>query len=380
MVHFWMIDEPSDERDALILRLRQEDLEVHVPAGVNELIQPPSLGRLDLVMVNVTLLGSEWLPSVRGLHERMQADGGVLLIVGPDRRRREIEARFPPGSFDFVAAPVRVETVWRHLETHLSLLRLRRELCLQNERLQQENARLFEAQQRNAQALKLTAQDIRTRLTVVLGKLSLEGDLYGAHGQDLRCYAETMLRTLQKLEKIEAALEGRIAVESRPVNLSEMLAAHAATFRTRAAAKQQRLRCELEPDCLTLADPIKIWDVLEPILENAAKFSPVGGEIVLRLKCDEGCFTIAVDDAGPGVEHESIEALLQFPGRFRAGCEGEPLCDFGLGLHIAYAYARLLGGRLALSKSTVTSGSSFSVTLPRESLPEHLAATGASFP
>ncbi|CAM2006567.1 sensor histidine kinase [Acanthopleuribacter pedis] len=381
MVQFWMIDELSPDHQSLIDRLAEEQLEIHHPKAVAPLLSREPNGEPTLVLVNVAFLGADWAGSIRAIQEAIARDGGVLLILGHVRRRREIEARFQPGSFDFVAAPLQAEDVWRHVETHLSLLRLRRELCLQNDRLKQENTRLFEAQQRNAQALKLTAQDIRTRLTVVLGKLSLEGDLYGEQGRDLRRYAETMLRTLQKLEKIEAALEGRIAVENRPVNLSEMLAAHAEEFQTHLDAKQQRLRCELDPDCLTLADPIKVWDVLEPILENAAKFSPVGSEVLLRLKCGEGYFRITVDDAGPGVEHESIEALLRFPGDADGPWKGkaEPINDIGLGLHISWAYARLLGGRLELEKKPKTPGSCFSVTLPRECLPDHLAATGSSF-
>jgi two-component system phosphate regulon sensor histidine kinase PhoR len=103
------------------------------------------------------------------------------------------------------------------------------------------------------------------------------------------------------------------------------------------------------------------------LLDNAIKYSPVGGEVTIRAYRTAGGIQISVHDTGPGIASEHLPHLFERFYRVegdRARFWGEDgQGGAGLGLAIAYEIARSQGGKLSV-ESEVGQGSTFRVQFP----------------
>jgi len=113
-----------------------------------------------------------------------------------------------------------------------------------------------------------------------------------------------------------------------------------------------------------MMDPVQIDQVLTNLLENAARFSPPGGEIQVVLAPWRDGVQIRISDQGPGVPPEERELVFEpfYRGR-SAGGRGS-----GLGLAIARAIVRAHGGRIRMEGSPA-GGAAAVVELPADAPP-----------
>ena len=120
------------------------------------------------------------------------------------------------------------------------------------------------------------------------------------------------------------------------------------------AARPEPVRLELEGEGgVVLADPLLLRRVLENLLDNAIKFGPPGGRVLVELD-GEG---FAVQDEGPGVGE------LELFERFRQGeAQGVKNAGVGLGLALCKQMVELMEGTLTVENR---GGARFQLRLPR---------------
>jgi hypothetical protein len=125
---------------------------------------------------------------------------------------------------------------------------------------------------------------------------------------------------------------------------------------------------------LVLADPDRVLEVLINLIDNAIKFTPAEGSIVVKanmVQADVSSVYISVTDTGRGISPEAksliFERLYQDPDSVDNNRSG-----LGLGLFICREIVRLHEGRIWVS-SELGQGSTFSFTLPIYSLGKLLA-------
>lgn len=110
------------------------------------------------------------------------------------------------------------------------------------------------------------------------------------------------------------------------------------------------------------ADTQRIEQVLTNLVDNAVKYAPDGGLVVLRGEVRSNEVIISVVDQGVGIAPEHLNKL--FERFFRASSDTRRrIVGTGLGLPIADAIVRALGGRI-WAESTVGSGTTLSFSLP----------------
>jgi two-component system sensor histidine kinase KdpD len=106
-------------------------------------------------------------------------------------------------------------------------------------------------------------------------------------------------------------------------------------------------------------DPILVEQLLVNLLENAARHTPPGTEVLVRAEGGPGGLVLEVADRGPGVAPGEEEKVFErFHRGGRATGQGA-----GLGLAIARAIAEVHGGTLRLT-SQPGGGASFRLALP----------------
>jgi heavy metal sensor kinase len=108
------------------------------------------------------------------------------------------------------------------------------------------------------------------------------------------------------------------------------------------------------------ADRFVVRQALINLVDNAIKFSPVGGRIRIRVAELSGEAVVDVIDSGSGIEPSSRDRI--FDRFYRAADSNTP--GAGLGLSIAKGAVEATGGRLSLAASDI-GGSTFRIALPR---------------
>ncbi len=106
-------------------------------------------------------------------------------------------------------------------------------------------------------------------------------------------------------------------------------------------------------------DRRRLGQVLANLLDNAAKWSPAGGEVVVTASAAGGAVRVEVADRGPGIPAEYHQRVFEKFGRVPGS--GKP--GTGLGLFISRSIAEAHGGTLRL-RSEHGEGAVFTLELP----------------
>lgn len=101
------------------------------------------------------------------------------------------------------------------------------------------------------------------------------------------------------------------------------------------------------PDCLLLADKLRLQQVFDNIFANSYKYA--GTEIDVTVKLEEGYLAVCVEDYGGGVTEEE---LLHLKEKFKRGGNAQGIEGAGLGLYISDHCMREMGGRLTVENGT----------------------------
>lgn len=165
-------------------------------------------------------------------------------------------------------------------------------------------------------------------------------------------------------------------VEIRPgrVDVGEALRACEKIERAGTNERNQELVVELTSDLPPVrADRSALRRALCAVVENAIKYTPDGGRIILRARRDEGVggqVAIEVEDTGLGIRAEDLPRIFErfYRGRAaRGGGAGNPdeqeVPGIGLGLHLARVLVEGMNGSIEAS-SRVGHGSTFTLRLP----------------
>ncbi len=115
-----------------------------------------------------------------------------------------------------------------------------------------------------------------------------------------------------------------------------------------------------DPLPLLRGDRERLRQVLLNLIENAVKYSPTGGEVMVTAHGTNGRIYVEVADQGPGIAHEDQGLIFEKFGRAHGG-QAKP--GSGLGLFIARSIAESHGGTLEV-RSAPDRGATFSLELP----------------
>jgi CheY-like chemotaxis protein len=146
-----------------------------------------------------------------------------------------------------------------------------------------------------------------------------------------------------------------------------------------AARHRFELRLPTEPLAL-YADPTRLTQVVSNLLNNASRYTPRGGAIVLAAERDGREAVITVSDDGIGIAADALERVFQMFTQVGAkGAQG----GLGIGLSLVRSLVELHGGSVTAASPGLGAGSSFTVRLPleaRDAPPRPLAQPGTAAP
>ena len=170
-----------------------------------------------------------------------------------------------------------------------------------------------------------------------------------------------LIEALVKLSRLET---GVLAVTPAPGTVRPVI--ERAVAQARPAADRKGVRLQAEPgDCPAVLDARWTAEALFNLLDNAVKYTPAGGQVMVRVQVYESFCCLSVADTGPSIPEEEQARVF---GRF---CRGRAAADtegVGVGLYLARQIACAQGGYLRL-RSAEGQGCVFSLFLPRQTPP-----------
>lgn len=155
----------------------------------------------------------------------------------------------------------------------------------------------------------------------------------------------------------ERIKDGRFILAPGPVNVAELLAEIARAAAERFSKHNLQIHATL-PSLTMQADSGLLKLVIHNLIDNAAKYSPAGGEIRVEAAAAPGGVQISVADQGPGIPGHDIPLL--FDAHYRGEKQGQGV---GLGLYLVKQIIQLHGGTATVA-SRLGEGSTFTLWLP----------------
>lgn len=225
--------------------------------------------------------------------------------------------------------------------------------------------------------LAAAAHDLRTPLTGLLGRAQLllrraERDPQaGSRADDLRSLVEDgkrMQRLTEGLLEV-SRLEHGFAAEREPTDL------HALARDVVGSLAEPRQALEVTGEASAWVDAERFRQVLQNLVDNAAKFTPTGGTIRVEME-DLGDFVrVSVVDSGPGLATDEVDLIFE---RFQRGSAATRSLTggMGVGLYLCRRIVEEHGGTIRAERRP-EGGARFIVELPRTADEPRLEPGGA---
>ncbi|HEY8760325.1 MAG TPA: ATP-binding protein [Candidatus Dormibacteraeota bacterium] len=247
--------------------------------------------------------------------------------------------------------------------------RLSMELTRTSE-LQAHADRMAELERVKSDFLKVASHELRGPLAILKGYVSMlsDGSLALDSPATTKVFAVISAKLQEVSDLVEQMLElarledSRFQLRLERQELTGVLEEAAERIRP-LAAPAHRIVLDSDPESVpVLADHDRLLTIVTNLLDNAVKYSPDGGKVVVRLRARAGTAVVSVRDRGLGIAEADLPRLFTRFGRIvTAGNSHIP--GTGLGLYFAREIARMHGGDIKV-ESEEGAGSTFTLTLP----------------
>ncbi|WP_420631783.1 sensor histidine kinase [Candidatus Leptofilum sp.] len=228
--------------------------------------------------------------------------------------------------------------------------------------------RLEEAETLRRNLLADVAHELRTPVTVIQGNLrAILDDVYPLEKEEVaRLYEQTRLltRVIDDLRELAQAEASQLSLNITEVDVAALVKETAVSFQPIAKKQQVELHAELLGALPTLhADAARLRQSLHNLVDNALRYTPANGRILLDVEQVDETVQIRVRDSGQGMLPEQISHI--FDRFYRADpSRSRESGGSGLGLAIVRAIAKAHGGTVTAVSPGLNQGSTFTLTLP----------------
>ena len=230
-----------------------------------------------------------------------------------------------------------------------------------------ESARMFERAQRAVQVrddfLAVASHDLQSPLGAIL----LSASVLAREGNDerMRQYARSILRAAERMDRLIhdlldlAAIDaGRLSIDRQTYDASVLVLDALELLEPIAEERSIQVRRELST-AMVLCDRGRVLQILSNLVDNAIKFTPAGGAILVRAQTRGREMVFAVIDDGPGIDPVVLPHVFD---RFWQGRKDRRK-GVGLGLSIVRGLVEAQGGTVWV-ESEPGKGSAFLFSLP----------------
>jgi PAS domain S-box-containing protein len=232
---------------------------------------------------------------------------------------------------------------------------------------------------RKDEFLATLAHEWRNHLAPVRNSVQLLERLGVATGHAARAIAILerqvghMIRLVDDLMDVARIGQGKVGLALRELDLRASIESAIEASRPQLDAARHQLEVEFPESAVTVhADPTRLVQVFVNLLNNAAKYTPPGGLIQIRIVRQGDWAVVKIADNGVGIPPEMLANVFDMFTQVRDH-EHQAQGGLGIGLSLVRRLVELHGGNVMVDSEGAGCGSTFTVRLP---LAEHAAALG----
>lgn len=310
----------------------------------------------DLILLDIMMPDMDGYEVCSRLRENpLYADIPVIFISALNDSQNIVKA-LKTGGVDYVTKPFKAEEVLARVATHLKINQQQKEL----QKLNDEKDKLF----------SVISHDLRGPLGGFMSYTELmidetmefsESDLKEM-AMELNVSSKNIYNLLDNLLNWAKLQRNQFVIEKNTFALANLLNDELKAIVELAKNKSISLRIDIAPDITVDTDKNMLLTIIRNLTSNAVKFTPAGGNIIIRSYFDTDEIIICVNDSGIGMSADIIDNLFTINKKTnRLGTDGE--ASTGLGLILCKDFTEKLGGRIWV-ESEVNEGSSFRFSIP----------------
>ena len=217
---------------------------------------------------------------------------------------------------------------------------------------------------------QMIAHDLRSPLTTIYGTIRLVQEAAGrplpAGGDELIGAAARSCRKMLELitlyldvAKLDA---GAVVLDPAPIRLADAVRAEIAAQEVTARDKKMEIALTAPDEIVVEADAGLLSRVVQNVLDNAVKFTPMGGRIELSARIDGERAELSIKDTGPGIAAQELPLLFDRYHQARARRAGK-IQGTGLGLTFCQEALKIMRGSIS-ADSKPGEGAEFTIRLP----------------
>ncbi|ESQ77882.1 response regulator [Asticcacaulis sp. YBE204] len=383
-VHILAVDDLDENLLALEALLRRDGLVLlKARSGVEALEillkQDVALALLDVQMPEMD--GFELAEMMRG-SERTRRVPIIFLTAGSADRERRFRG-YETGAVDFLQKPIEGDILRSKVEVFFELYQQRQQIAAQRDALQstaEENMRLLRESRRAAEALKeadqrkdeflaTLAHELRNPLAPIRNglqilRMSPEGTM-AVNVRDMMDRQMThLVRLIDDLLDVSRVSQGKIDLKRERMAAQDAIHAAVETARPLIDQLEHQFTLDLpEASVWVNGDLTRLAQVIANLLNNAAKYTPEGGRIVLSLSEDDGQAVIRVSDTGLGIDEDMLPKVFDLFTQLDRNLH-RAQGGLGIGLALAQKLVHMHGGTIVARSGGLNQGSVFELRLP----------------
>jgi two-component system CheB/CheR fusion protein len=244
--------------------------------------------------------------------------------------------------------------------------------------LRDSNARLAEADRRKDEFLAMLAHELRNPLAAITLAIDFLGSGPEAEpgaqkaGELIQRQTRQLVRMVNDLLEVSRVTRGKLTLRKQQTTVMSVVNQAVETSRPAMESRRLQLQVVLPPEPVALeADTARLAQALVNLLNNAAKYSPPGGQISLTTAREGDQVMFRVKDTGIGIPPEMLEPI------FEMFVQSSPSLDrsqggLGLGLPLVRHIVELHQGTVRAFSEGPGKGSEFVIRVPAgDVVPEH---------
>ena len=231
--------------------------------------------------------------------------------------------------------------------------------------------REIEADRAKSEFVSTVSHELRTPMTSIKGytDLLIMGTVGELNPQQqhflevIKGNADRLTALINDLLDISRIETGRLRLEIQPMQFQDVVSEVISSLRGKAEEKGLTLKTEVPEDLpVVMADRSRITQVLTNLADNAVRYTPEGGKVVVSASVAEATLLVHVRDTGIGISREEQGRIFE---RFYRSDDPrvQDTEGTGLGLAIVKSLVEMHGGRVWV-QSELGKGSTFSFAIP----------------
>ncbi len=365
-----LVDDLAENLISLEALLKRDDLLLLKARSGEEalellLVHDVALALLDVQMPGMN--GFELAEFLRG-SERTRHVPIIFVTAGTADAQRRFRG-YEAGAVDFIQKPIEADILRSKAEVFIDLYRQRQQIAAQRDALEEATKALKSADRRKDEFLAILAHELRNPVTALnagihLLKKHVTSDRAVMVRDKMAGQLTHLSRLIEDLLDVSRITEGKVSLQKERIQLATIARTAIEASQTQIDEGGHTFTLDIPDVAVWLdADHTRMAQVVTNLLNNAAKYTPDGGAIVLSGRVRGERCEITVSDNGSGIPAERQSQIFDMFAQLEDH-RAQASSGLGIGLALVRQLVQLHGGTIAVASEGRGKGSAFTVDMP----------------